>query len=104
MTPALIVGTVNGLLSLLDQLLPVYREAVAKGEISVEQQTALLARIALYRSGAFFSTPQWQIAPDSTPSPVPSPLPAPAAPSPIPTVTAPVTVVAPPLASEFAPP
>lgn len=92
MSPTLIVGTVNGLLSLLDTLLPVYREAVAKGEISVEQQTALLARIELYRSGAFFSTPQWQVAPDPTPSPLPEP----AAPSLIPTVTAPVTVVAPP--------
>lgn len=94
MTPALIVGTVNGVLSLLDTLLPVYRDMVAKGEISVDQQTALLARIELYRSGAFFQQPHWQVAPDPTP---PSPVvPTPAAPGAIPTVTAPVTVVAPP--------
>lgn len=92
MTPALIVGTVNGVLTLLDQLLPVYRDMVAKGEISVDQQTALLARIELYRSGAFFSTPQWQVAPDPTLPPVVASSLAPT----IPTVTAPLTVFAPP--------
>lgn len=61
MNPILVLGTVNGLLNLLDQLLPVVREQVAKGEISVEQQTALLARIELYRSGKFFDQPQWQV-------------------------------------------
>lgn len=93
MTPALIVGTVNGVLSLLDNLLPVYRDMVAKGEISVDQQTALLARIELYRSGAFFSTPQWQVPADTTP---PSPVvPTLEAPEGMKTVIAPAIVVAP---------
>lgn len=61
MNPTLIVGTVNAALSLLDQLLPAVREAVSKGEITVDQQLAMEARIEQYRNGNFFGSPQWQV-------------------------------------------
>lgn len=70
MNPALILGGVNAALSLLEQFTPVMREMVAKGEISVEQQSVVLARIELVRSGKFFDQPHWVVPPiDPTPTP-----------------------------------
>lgn len=61
MNPVLILGGMNAALSLLEQFAPELRAAVTRGEISIEQQTVVLARIELIRSGRFFDQPQWAI-------------------------------------------
>lgn len=63
MNPVLIVGAVNGALSIVEQLMPLIKEQTQKGEITAEQQAALMARIDAIRSGKFFETPQWELPP-----------------------------------------
>lgn len=63
MNPALVLGGVNAALTLLEQFAPEIQAMVKRGEISVEQQAVVLARIDLIRSGKFFAQPQWQVQP-----------------------------------------
>lgn len=67
MNPVLILGGVNAALTLLEQFAPALQAAVAKGEISAEQQTVVLARMDLIRSGKFFDQPHWQVPPPPAP-------------------------------------
>lgn len=89
MNPMLLISGINAALSLLEQFTPELRALVNEGKVSKEQEAIVLARIDLIRSGKFFESPQWQIAPDPTPSPA-------ASPGHVATVTAPVNVIAPP--------
>lgn len=63
MNPILIVGAVNGAISIVEQLMPLIHEYTQSGEITAEQQASLMARIDAIRSGKFFETPQWSLPP-----------------------------------------
>lgn len=67
MNPALLVAIANGIIGLLETIAPQIAELVKKGEISVESQQALDARIqALRPSGGGFAGPEWK--PSTTPT------------------------------------
>lgn len=64
MEPVAIIGLANAAITIVEQLAPLVQQAVAKGEISPEVQTALDKRIAALRpGGTAFAGPEWAITP-----------------------------------------
>jgi hypothetical protein len=62
MTPLTALALADGLVSMLEKLAPEISALVAKGEISVEQQSALDVRVmALRPGGVAFAGPEWRV-------------------------------------------
>ena len=61
MDPITVLTLANGLIDLVETLAPKITELFNKGEITAEQQTALLKRIDGIRSGELFKGPEWQV-------------------------------------------
>lgn len=60
MNPALILALVDGALTLIEKAAPAIADAFRRGEITLEQQAALDARIAALRpGGTAFAGPEW---------------------------------------------
>ena len=69
MDPLTIITVTNGLIGLLETLVPKIGELVSKGEITPETQAALLARIQKLRSGEAFQGPEWAVGGNSPSTP-----------------------------------
>lgn len=66
MNPALILAAIDGALTLIEKLGPVLADAFRRGEITLEQQAALDARIAALRpGGTAFAGPEWEPDPEA---------------------------------------
>lgn len=63
MDPITILSLLSGSLSLAEQLIPLVNDAVQKGQISVEDQAAVLAKYNSLKAKADgqFSGPAWQV-------------------------------------------
>ena len=60
MNPALIFALFDGFLSLVEKLAPTVLQLVQRGDITIEQQALLRARIQSLQAGDLFSGPEWQ--------------------------------------------
>ena len=60
MNPLIILALLDGALTMVEKLTPVVKGLFAKGDITVEQQQALLDRIAALSKDDAFSGPQWK--------------------------------------------
>jgi len=47
-------------IALLEKLVPMIQRAVDKGEVTVDEQAALKARIDAIRAGTAFTGPEWK--------------------------------------------
>jgi hypothetical protein len=70
MTPAEYLLLANGAISTWEMLQPKIAALVKSGDITPEEQAALMKRIDAIRSGAAFSGEEWQ--PDPAPPATPS--------------------------------
>lgn len=62
MEAATIIALAEAGITLVEKLAPLIQQAVNKGEITPEQQTALDQRIAALRpNGTAFAGPEWQV-------------------------------------------
>jgi polyhydroxyalkanoate synthesis regulator phasin len=63
MDPITIISIINASLTLVEQLTPQVKELFQKGDITAEQQKALLDRYNALKANidAEFSGPEWQI-------------------------------------------
>lgn len=67
MTPAMMaLAIVDGTLTMLERLFPLITQMVQSGEITVEQQAALKARVDALRTPESFQGPEWQATPGSS--------------------------------------
>lgn len=62
------IAAVEAAISLVETLVPKVAAAFRKGEVTVEEQAALSARIDLIRSGEAFKPSHWRPATASAPS------------------------------------
>jgi len=71
MDPATILALVSGALSLTEQLLPQLQALQTSGQITADQQAAVLARYNSLKAAADgqFAGPEWQLAPPPAPAP-----------------------------------
>lgn len=69
MNSAAILALFDLLISGAEKLAPVVQDLVNKGEITVDQQNASLARIAAIRDGSGFGGPGWKTDADRGVSP-----------------------------------
>lgn len=60
MDPASTIVIANGAMLILETVLPLIKDALSKGEITIEQQAALKARIDALRDKSAFVGPEWE--------------------------------------------
>lgn len=60
MNPATIVALANGLLTLLERLLPDLQQAFKSGQITPEEQSTVRARFDALRQDAAWTGPEWE--------------------------------------------
>lgn len=67
METAAIIAIIEGAFTIIEKVTPALQQAFQKGEVTAEQQTALLAKVEALRSATAFSGPGWEIDPPEQP-------------------------------------
>ena len=67
MNPALILAAIDGAISLIEKLTPLVQHLFQKGDITIEQQQALMARMDALNELDLFSGPEWRVDPPPAP-------------------------------------
>jgi hypothetical protein len=60
MNPALILAAIDGAIALIEKLTPLVQNLISKGEITPEQQDALMNRMDELNRLDLFSGPEWR--------------------------------------------
>lgn len=60
MKPEVAMAAIDGALSLIEALAPYVQELVQKGDITIEAQKTLKARMVNLNNAGLFSGPEWQ--------------------------------------------
>lgn len=63
MNPALVIAMIDGFIAMIEKLVPVVQGMAAKGDVTVEQQAALKARMEDLDRLDLFSGPEWRVEP-----------------------------------------
>lgn len=63
MNPALIIAMIDGFIAMIEKLVPIVQGMAAKGDVTPEQQQALLDRMEDLNRLDLFSGPEWRVDP-----------------------------------------
>lgn len=64
MSAPLIIAMIDGFIAMIEKLAPMVQQLAQKGEVTVEQQTALMNRMADLDRLELFTGPEWRVDPD----------------------------------------
>lgn len=61
MSAPIIIAIIDGLISMIEKLAPMVQQLASKGEVTVEQQQALMQRMEDLNKLDLFSGPEWRV-------------------------------------------